>query len=352
MKKVLIIDDDKVMRDLTGELLALAGFDIQKAENGIEGVSLAKTNSPDIIICDIMMPILDGYGVLHMLSRDPLTSAIPFIFLTANTEKSEIRKGMELAADDYLTKPFNETDLLNAIEMRLKKVERFNCKLSHSVDRLDHFLDSAKGLKELEDLSLNERIVGYKKKQIVFHEGDIPQYLYYILRGKVKIYKSHNCGKEYITKIFSDGDFFGLCPLFENGAYNDSAIVLEDSEIRKISKKDFLGLVYKNRDVAVEFMKILSRNVLENEEHLLGLAYNTVRKRTADALVSLEKQYSVGNVTITEIPVTREDLAGIAGTTTETVIRCLRDFKENNFIEVRGRKTFILNLEGLKEIIT
>jgi CRP-like cAMP-binding protein len=350
MKRILLIEDDLVMRESTAELLALAGFTIHTAKNGKEGVSQAKELCPDIIICDIMMPELDGYGVLHMLSRDLLTSAIPFIFLTANTERGDVRKGMELGADDYLTKPFDETELLNAIEMRLNKVELFKNKFSRSLEGLDQFLDNARGLKELEELSANERVVEYKKKQIVFHEGDTPQYLYYLSKGKVKVYKSHDCGKEYVTKVFTDGDFFGLSPLFDNKSYNDSAIILEDSEIRKISKKDFLSLVYKNRDVAVEFMKVLSRNVCENEQLLLSLAYNTVRKRTAEALVSLDAQYTLGDDLLTEIAVTREDLAGMAGTTTETVIRCLRDFKEHKFIEFNGRLTVILNLEGLRQV--
>jgi CRP-like cAMP-binding protein/FixJ family two-component response regulator len=350
MKKILLIEDDTVMRENTAEILELANFDIQTAENGKKGVTLAKEFCPDIIICDIMMPELDGYGVLHMLSKEPSTSAIPFIFLTAKAEKSEVRKGMELGADDYLTKPFEETELLNAIEMRFKKVESFKKKFSQDLDGLDQFLDSARGLKELEALSQEKRIVKYKKKQIVFHEGDKPQYLYFISKGKVKTYKMHDDGKEYVTNVSKAGDFFGLTPLFENKPYSDSAILLEDSEVKKIPKEDFLSLIYKNRDVAAQFMKILSSNVDEREKQLLSLAYDSVRKRTAEVLVNLEKRYSVEGNSETEIVVTREDLAGMAGTATETVIRCLSDFKEDNLIEARGRKIVVLNLEGLKEV--
>lgn len=350
MKKVLLIEDDQVMRENTSEILELANFKMRTASNGKEGIHQVKIFQPDLIICDIMMPDLDGYGVLHMLSRDPSTSTIPFIFLSAKTEKSEIRKGMELGADDYLTKPYDETDLLNAIEMRLKKAELFKNIFSKDINGLNDFLDNARGLKSLETLSKEKKIVRYKKRQVVFHEGDIPQYLYFISKGKVKTYRTHDEGKEYITDVLNEGDFFGLNPLFENKVYSDSAIVLEDSEISKIAKDDFLSLVYKNRDVAAQFIKMLSNNVDQSERQMLSLAYDSVRKRTAEALVNLEARYSVEGVTNTEISVSREDLAGMAGTATETVIRCLGDLKEDNLICVRGRKIIVTNLKGLKEV--
>ncbi|MCA6407955.1 MAG: response regulator, partial [Cytophagales bacterium] len=121
MSKILIIEDNLEVRENTAEILELAQYKVITAENGKTGVELAIKGKPDLIICDIMMPVLDGYGVLHMLSKNPETAAIPFIFLTAKSEKSDYRKGMELGADDYITKPFDDTQLLNAIEIRLKK---------------------------------------------------------------------------------------------------------------------------------------------------------------------------------------------------------------------------------------
>src|SRR5688572_7986088 len=121
MKKILLIEDNLGIRENTSEILSLAGYDVSTAENGKTGVDLAQRIKPDLIICDIMMPELDGYGVLHILNKNAETSGIPFIFLTAKTEKTDIRKGMTLGADDYLTKPFDDTDLLNAIETRLRK---------------------------------------------------------------------------------------------------------------------------------------------------------------------------------------------------------------------------------------
>ena len=121
MKKILLIEDNPDVRENTFEILELAGYEVKTAANGKIGVDLAQKERPDLIVCDIMMPELDGYGVLHILSKKSETANIPFIFLTAKTEKADIRKGMNLGADDYLTKPFDDTDLLNAIEARLRK---------------------------------------------------------------------------------------------------------------------------------------------------------------------------------------------------------------------------------------
>src|SRR6478735_238265 len=122
MKTILVIDDNNEIRENTAEILDLAGYKTVTAENGKKGVAQALKEKPDLIVCDIMMPDLDGYGVLHLLKKNPETENIPFIYLTAKTERSDLRKGMEMGADDYITKPFDDIELLRAIEIRLKKM--------------------------------------------------------------------------------------------------------------------------------------------------------------------------------------------------------------------------------------
>src|SRR6186713_2302564 len=122
-KTILVIDDNKDIRENTAEILDLAGYETNTAENGKKGVETAIKEKPDLIVCDIMMPELDGYGVLHLLKKNPETEHIPFIFLTAKAERSDFRKGMEMGADDYITKPFEDIELLNAVEVRLKKIQ-------------------------------------------------------------------------------------------------------------------------------------------------------------------------------------------------------------------------------------
>jgi CRP-like cAMP-binding protein/CheY-like chemotaxis protein len=350
MKKVLLIEDDAVMRENTAEILELAQYQVTTAANGKVGAQLAKKIRPDLVICDIMMPELDGYGVIHILSKDPDTAGIPFIFLTAKTEKSEIRKGMDLGADDYLTKPFEETELLNAIESRLKKNELIRREFAKNLEGLDQFLEEAKGMKELETLSKKRPLVNYKKKEVIFHEGDVPQMVLFLNRGKVKTQKMHDDGKEYITGLYKEGEFFGYIPLLENSPYRDSAIALEECEICKIPKDDFLSLIYRNRDVAAKFIKMLSNNVAEKEKQLLSLAYDTVRKRVAEALLLLERRYREAGKKSLRIAITREDLAGMTGTASETVTRVLSDFRTEKLIGIDYREIVILNSEGLQEI--
>ncbi len=121
MKKILVVEDAQALRRDIVEMLGYEGFHVEGAENGLVGVERARQYQPDLIICDIMMPGMDGYGVLETLRGDPSTATIPFIFLTARTERLDMRQGMELGADDYLTKPFTAQELIRTVQTRLNK---------------------------------------------------------------------------------------------------------------------------------------------------------------------------------------------------------------------------------------
>jgi YesN/AraC family two-component response regulator len=121
MKKIVVIEDETRTRNLFLNCLKTEGFNTIGAENGLVGVRKAQEELPDLVICDINMPMLDGYGVLNTLHQDPVTAIIPFIFLTAKDSKAELRQGMQLGADDYLTKPCTVEELLEAIAVRLEK---------------------------------------------------------------------------------------------------------------------------------------------------------------------------------------------------------------------------------------
>jgi EAL domain-containing protein (putative c-di-GMP-specific phosphodiesterase class I)/ActR/RegA family two-component response regulator len=132
MPKILVIEDELSVRENLLELLNAEDFETVSAPNGKIGLDLAASDVPDLILCDLMMPEIDGYGVLTRLRQDPVTATIPFIFLTAKASKSDFRQGMDLGADDYLTKPFTRTELLSAILSRLEKHSNFKKYLSIS----------------------------------------------------------------------------------------------------------------------------------------------------------------------------------------------------------------------------
>ncbi|MBJ6119169.1 response regulator [Pontibacter sp. BT310] len=351
MKKILLIEDNQEIRENTAEILSLANYSVLEAENGKAGVELAKSERPDLIICDIMMPQLDGYGVLHMLSKNPATSSIPFIFLTAKSEKEDFRKGMNLGADDYLTKPFDDLELLDAVEMRLKKNEILKAEFNKSVEGIDSFIQEARGFEDLNKLLSDKRkVTVFKKKQHLFMEGYRTTALYFLNKGKIKTFKANEEGREYITNLYKDGDFIGYLDLLEETPYRESAVALEDSEVYIIPKEDFFTLLNHNRDIANKFIKLLSDNLADREERLLKLAYNSVRKRVAEALLLVEKQYQQQAGDKTQISITREDLASIVGASKETVIRTLADFKDEKLIDSQGSRIFILDSAKLAKM--
>ena len=344
MKKILIIEDNLDVRENLAEILTLSGYEAILAENGKVGASKAQTELPDLILCDIMMPELDGYGVLHILSLHSTTADIPFIFLTAKAEKDDFRRGMSLGADDYVTKPFDDVVLLQTIEKRLKKSERLRVASEQGNNSLEHFIDEARALEAIKHLSENREVRHFKKKDIVFREGEYPRWLYFVESGKVKIFKTSEDGRELIVKVAQQGDFLGFLALFKEDAYPESAAALDDCSIKLVPKQDFAALVFGNRDVNARFIKMLASHIAEREQQLIELAYNSVRKRVATALTHLCDQS--GPI----IHLLREDLAALAGTAKETLIRTLTDFKNEGMVDIKDGVITVLKVEKMREM--
>lgn len=344
MKKILVIEDQFEVRENLVELLELSGYEALSGENGKVGVQLALEHQPDLILCDVMMPELDGFGVLRILEKRIETADIPFIFLTAKAENSDFRKGMNLGADDYITKPFDDIELLDAVEMRLKKSEKIKRSIQQSEQSLTTFINEAKGRTEFEELSENQEIRRFSKKDTIFQEGELPRRLYYIQSGKVKLVKTNEYGKEYILNILAEGEFFGYLSLLQEEEYTESAIVMEEAEIALIPKEDFFLLLYGNRDFSAHFIKLLANNTLEQEEQLLSLAYSSIRKRVAESLIKLYQQRGE------EIQILREDLANMVGTAKESVIRTLTDFKKEGLLEIKSGIITILDATKLMKM--
>jgi len=351
MKKILIIEDNDEVRENTAEILELSDYEVMTASNGKEGVSIALKEKPDLIVCDIMMPQLDGYGVLHLLSKHKETSTIPFIFLTAKSEKQDFRKGMELGADDYITKPFEGTELLNAIETRLKKTEQFKASVIADAKAVNDFINKAKESANLK-LTSNERdVYDYKKKHVLYSEGQRPKVVYFVISGKIKIYKTSFDGKELITGINGPGDFFGYTAILEETNYRDNAQTLEDSRLMLIPREDFLELITNDTRIARQFISIITKNILEKEENLLNLAYNSLRKKVAYGLSLLVEKYKEPGKEKIVVDISRENLAQTIGVATESLIRTLADFKGEGLIDIQTGKVILLNEKKLKNLL-
>ena len=342
MKKILIIEDNDEVRENLEEILDLYGYDTTTAENGKVGIEKAITNPPDLILCDIMMPELDGFGTLNILSKKPATADIPFVFLTAKSEKEDFRRGMNLGADDYVTKPFYKDELLQVIETRLKKSERLKKPFDGTSNGLASFINEARGYEALKKLSSEQTSKSFRKKDQIFAEGDLPRYVYLVNSGKVKLYKTNDYGKEYIIHIAKEGEFFGYTALIQDLPYEITAAAMEDVELSLVPKADFVQLLHADRNVSSRFVKMLAENITEKEEQLLQLAYDSIRKRVAEALLTLQEREGSNTFEIL-----REDLAQIVGTAKESVIRMVSEFKNDGYIEVKGGTIKILDREKL-----
>jgi len=350
MKKVLLIEDDTVLRENTAELLGLFNFDVQTAVNGKQGIEIAKKELPDIVVCDIMMPEVDGYGVLDSLSKDPSTKFIPFIFLSAKTERKDVRRGMDLGADDYITKPFKEEELVSAIESRMAKAAILkDAREDNPNNDTSAEPDEIKSLNELKTyFDSNGALLNISKGHIIYEEGQNSNYIYLVSKGVIKCNKLDEKGKELTTALYRDDDLFGYTSFTQNIPYQETATAIEYTELLALSKNQLITILESNHKVTLEFMQLLTNDISGIKDQLLQMAYSSVNKKTATTLLKFAEKLNKkpGN----PIKISRNDLASVAGIATETLIRTMSDFKKRGIIDIDGRNIMILDLEKLQDI--
>lgn len=334
---ILVIEDNQDVRENLIELLTLSGFEVEGAPNGKVGVKTALKILPDLILCDIMMPEIDGYGVLQILSKHPQTLKIPFIFLSAKTEHESIRKGMNLGADDYITKPFEEAGLITAIENRLKKHQAI---ISGDTVKSNKESDWFKKIFN----SRSKRTV--HPNEVIYCEGDSPTHVYYLSKGKVKLTKANDIGKESIVDLCTEGDFFGYWSVLQDCEQMETAEAIDISEVWCVPRENFSELLQSDIQLNHDFIKILSKNLLIKENKIIELSYDTVRKRVANALVSICDIYGINNYVKMKMP--RDLIASMAGTSVETAIRMISEFKSDKMIAIKGSEIEILEYDKLK----
>ena len=347
-----MIEDNKDVLENTAEILELANYEVFMAENGVQGIAKAQQFMPDVIICDIMMPELNGYDVLTALNQDGETAGIPFIFLTAKSEIRDMRMGMARGADDYLVKPFDEDELLQAIDIRLRKNDFLQRKFSNNSTGLNTFFKQASEYLGMQLLSKNRKLQELKDQEEIYREGDAAHHLFFIQKGNVKTFRITADGKELITGMHGKGDFIGQLSLLNNcGTYTETANVLGDTEVLSIPKEDFIKLVYGNKLVSNKFLTIISNNLAHVQEQLVDMAFAPVKKRAAKALLDLNEKGLMEDAEHQGLEIPREDFAAMIGTATETAIRTLSNFKRQGLIRLGERKKLVLlDLKRLRRI--
>lgn len=347
---VLIIEDSKEIRENMKEILELSNYKVHCAMDGKEGLEVAQKKIPDIILCDVMMPELDGYAVLRGLSNNPNTKNIPFIFVTARSEKQDFRKGMDMGADDYLTKPFKGDELLSLISTRLRKAEELKASIKNGDHDLEDFFKKPSSIQNIYKLSEKIMSKKLKKKETLFAQGDSAKYLFFLVSGKIKTYRTNEQGKEYITQVQKERDFLGYSSLLEGSKYLETAEAIEDSEVAFILKHEFYQLLLSNSELHTKFVKYITADLSETNDKLIGLAYNSARKRVAEAILYLAKKYFEVLHDDLVFSVCREDISAISGVSPESVSRNLTDLRTERVIELHNGLIKILSLKKLSEL--
>ncbi|HEY6899484.1 MAG TPA: cyclic nucleotide-binding domain-containing protein, partial [Puia sp.] len=266
------------------------------------------------------------------------------------------RKGMEMGADDYITKPFEDIELLNAIEMRLKKYDILHEKYSDDDKGASNLIANlnAFGVLRLDPSTAETQEL--PKKMFLYQEGKRPKSLYLLKSGKIKAYRINEDGKEYITNLYVPGDYIGYLPLLDSNSYEDSAVVLEDAELAVFPKDEFLDALYNDIQIASKFIHLIARNVQDKEERLLSLAYGSLRKRVAKGLIDIQSKFNAAGASPAAAPpqglsISREDIAQYVGTATESLIRTLSDFKSEKLIDIKDGRIRITDLPKLQNLL-
>jgi CheY-like chemotaxis protein len=343
-KRVLLIEDDRTVRENTEELLLLSDYTVYTAKNGVEGVARAKKELPDIIVCDVMMPEMDGYTVLTTLAQGDSTLGIPFIFLSAKTDHKDVRKGMELGADDYLTKPFEEEDLINAIESRIAKTEILKTKQQAQKSEIKQNLNIE---------HFKERLSSYATKNFdvgsyVYQPGEAATNLYLIKKGVVKTFQIDDSGKELIMGLHKVDSFFGNLIFKKPVQHKEYAAALEDAEIHCIPKQEVQSFLESNHHVLYDIIDLLDENLEETKNQLLDMAYSSVQRKTAQTILLFTERLKRNK--LSQIRISRSDLAAVAGIASESLIRTLSKFKKQGILEIEGRNIKIIDFEALEKI--
>lgn len=345
--KILIIEDNRDVRENLSEILTLSGYETHTAADGKEGVQQALQVVPDLILCDIMMPELDGYGVLRILSKNTLTADIPFIFLTAKTELSDIRKGMTLGADDYIAKPFDDVELLDTIEVRINKRKTSGSQAAPaqqltSLVTWQQFVDALpKSMKEEEPRHVH-------KKDILYAEGQTCRNVFLVTNGRAVATKVDDYSKEVVTRLYQPPMIIGIASAFNGTRYRETIKALDDLEVLPIRKDDFVQHVLHDHTSIFFLMHQLAGNQIKADEKLLLQAFGSVRMKLAATLMDLYQFYEHRGKAV--IPVSREDLAAMAGTAKETIIRCLSEFKDEGLVNIHDSDIIIDSVKKLAEM--
>jgi CRP-like cAMP-binding protein/CheY-like chemotaxis protein len=342
--RILVICIDNKKRATLSKLLLNSGFLTYEAKNGEESIAIASRETPDLILCDIILSDIHGNDVLELLKELPHISDIPILYLKNQSDKVDLKVELGLGSADFINRPYNAQSIITKVKIKLEKFHQFKKSKKDCVEILQSFSANKNNL--VNSLLKFEEIETFAKKQLIYNEGDLPKWLFYVESGGIKLFKRNDFGKEFITQIISKGQFFGYRTLLIGTKYNNCAEALTTSTLRLIPRNSFFKLIDSSKMIANKFIELISKSAIDCEQDLVEMAYSSVRRKVARALLVFADDKSIKP--IIKLAVSREDLASKAGTAKETLIRTLSDFKSEGLIDIKGKLITILNFDGLR----
>lgn len=342
MPNILAISNNNDILSSIVDILKLADYNVWEADNGKDGIIKARNLHPDLIVCALDSDIIDGYVVLKIIREHEALSFIPFIFVTEDDTPRNVRMGMNLGADDYITKPFSPSELLSALECRLKKAFK---------QQKYHIGHVATGVNESENSILpfsmssfigNRNSRYFRDRQKIYEEGELPLNLYFIIKGRVKTFKSVEYRREFITGLQGEGDFLGHIALLNGGNYNESAEAIGDVILAIIPVSNFEEIISVSSHARRYFIQLLVRNLEKKEAQLLSIAFDSLRKRIADVLLDLNKVFNYDGIKFS-----RSNLAALVGVPKESFVRMLSEMRDERIVEIRDGIIYIIDNDKL-----
>jgi len=321
-------------------------YEVYYFNNSHEAINKIKEDTSNLIVCISQLQNTDSLLITQLIRKLYLDVELPVLFLAEKFDYNFYRKFILSFGSDFLLLNTELNEIITSIEYHFQKMKKINADNRNSSKKNVHDL--------LDELLQNGKLNHYKNKSLIFTEGNYPQYLYYVNKGRLKGYKTSDNGKELIIQLYGKGDFIGYMDLFGEDIYRFTAQAMTESELLLIPKNEFYHLVKSNFTFAYETVRVLAKHNNQKSERMLELAYNSLRKRVANGLLLLQKKFNKStsdNSTNFSIKITREELANLCGTTTESLIRTLSDFKDERLIFINGKEIEIRELSKLKAMI-
>jgi CheY-like chemotaxis protein/CRP-like cAMP-binding protein len=342
---ILIIDDIQDVRENIGELLELSGYHVLQASEGYEGIRKAKQHQPDLILCDIMMPGMDGYGVAEILARQEETNHIPLIYLTAKAEPSDFKKGLQKGATDYITKPFESDELIKSISLRIRQHQQQKPTDLGEVE-WQNWMAYLHSESPLDNQGAPLTILNLTADETLFEQDDQALWVYFLQEGSIRWESTDAGGRTVCHHLSRPGEFLGWSPGFHLGAYSHSAIALSTSRVVRLSAKQLRDTLLSNPGMALIWGQAQLKASQMVVEDMMAMLYGNARENVARVLLRFA-EFKGGQWTV-NMP--RETLAKSIGIAYETVIRTLSQFKAEGLVMAKGRRITIYDKAQLEAV--